>query len=160
MTILNGKTLFLAGALAALAACASGNDAPATQETTAPATAAGADDAQTTCVATFVRQRECTDQFIPALVDMRVRLDQPAGIAARAREAGGRDAIIAEAKTEWAEDSKDEKIAAQCEQIVGGVPAEHMQQALPEIQGCLEKSDCDAFVGCILPAIEKLHGAK
>ena len=39
-----------------------------------------------TCVAFFTHQRECGDDFLPALVALRVRLDRPAGIAAQGPE--------------------------------------------------------------------------
>ena len=164
MTMLNAKTMFLAGALAALAACAGGSDAPTTPESTATPTAAavagdGANDGYGTCVATFERQRTCTDQFVPALVDMRVRMDQPPGIAAKAQAAGGRDALIAEAKTEWADDSKDENIAQACTQITTKTPPEKLEQALPQIKSCLAENACDGFVGCLVPIMENMHGS-
>jgi hypothetical protein len=109
-------------------------------------------------VATFERQRACTDQFIPALVDMRIRMDQPPGIAAKAKSSG-RDALIAEAKTEWAEDSKDENIAQACTQITTKTPPEKLQQAVPQIKSCLAEAACDGFVSCLMPVIENMHGS-
>ena len=97
------------------------------------------------CVAAFRRQRECTDVFIPALVDARVRADKPAGIAAKDKEMG-RDALVAGAKEEWASDSTDEAINATCTKLTGdgaGTP-----ELLQKAEACLEKSGCDEFSAC------------
>ena len=147
-------SLFLA---AALAACAAGNE---TVEAPSPAaanaaTSASPDDLRTTCVSTFARQRECTEQFLPALVDARIRVDKPAGIAARAQQPGGRDSLLAEAHTEWAEDSKPEAAAATCDQIVGRLPNDAIESALRDAQACLGESSCDPFVRCLEPILAR-----
>ncbi|HEU4614383.1 MAG TPA: hypothetical protein VFS15_19945, partial [Kofleriaceae bacterium] len=38
-------------------------------------------DPKAVCIEAFTRSRECTDDFIPALVDARASVDQPPGIA-------------------------------------------------------------------------------
>ncbi len=106
-----------------------------------------------TCSEIFVRQRDCTDLFIPALVDARIKADKPAGITARAA-AEGRDAIIAEANGEWAEDSKDEAIAATCDKVVDSVPPEQAPKLQEAGDACLAEASCDAFVACVLPMLE------
>lgn len=98
-----------------------------------------------TCVAAFRRQRECTDVFIPALVDARVRHDNPAGIAAKDKELG-RDALVAGAREEWASDSTDEAIDATCTKLTGngaGTP-----ELIQKAEACLAKSSCDEFSAC------------
>src|SRR5688500_6690327 len=88
------------------AACA---DTPVSKETEALVT-----KNQALCVKSFQRQRECTSTFIPALVDLRVKLDKPSGIAG-IDKAEGRTALVEQAMKEWSEDSKDEAIQSNCE---------------------------------------------
>lgn len=148
----------LALALALAVAACGGADAPS-ETTPDPAqptepSPAAASSLEGMCVRVFERQRECTDEFIPALVDARIRADVPAGIAARA-EAGERDALIAEARGEWANDSKDEAIQATCSRIAGSLSPEQAQQAQESMSTCLATSACGEFVACIVPNIEK-----
>jgi hypothetical protein len=109
-------------------------------------------DPKASCVAVLQRMRTCTDQFIPALVDLRIRYDRPAGIAAAA-EAKGRDALVAGALKEWSVDSSDEHIAELCGDI-----DKKMTPALQELvnagHGCLGQQTCDAAVACVIPLIE------
>jgi hypothetical protein len=101
------------------------------------------------CVKLFERQHTCSDTFIPAWVDVRVASDQPAGIAARAKREG-RAALIIAAKTEWAADSKDDAIAARCEQIASGPQGARLTAAG---ERCLAATDCAAFVSCVVPVL-------
>jgi hypothetical protein len=137
--------LVLALATAPLAACAT-QEAMATTPPAQRAQAAG--DPQAVCVAMFQRARACTDTYIPALVDSRARHDLPAGIAAQV--AADRDGVIAQAKTEWASDSKDDAIAAKCSASAAQATADE----LATVQGCLAKADCTAFTACIMPVFE------
>jgi hypothetical protein len=125
--------------------------APATDDAAEPA-AGGVDgvDAVAECVRVFTRQRDCTAEFIPALVSWRVELDNPAGIAAR-DAAEGRDALVAVALEEWAEDSTDEALAATCAEIVASIPPEQLTGMLATATGCLEHAECGAFVDCMAP---------
>ena len=104
-----------------------------------------------TCVAAFRRQRECTDDYIPALVDARVRADRPAGIAAKDKEIG-RDALVGLALDEWKDDSTEEAIDRTCTQITddeaAGAP-ELVQQA----EHCLAESECAAFSACAVDIV-------
>ncbi len=99
------------------------------------------------CTQVFVRARACTDQYIPALVDLRARLDHPTGIAAEV--AKDRDGVITAAKAEWATDSTDSGIAATC----ASTPAMLDDQATA--RGCLAKTDCGEFSACLMPLFEK-----
>jgi len=104
-----------------------------------------------TCVAAFRRQRECTDTYIPALVDARVRADRPAGIAAKDKEVG-RDALVAAALEEWKTDSTDAAIDQMCTKItddeLAGAP-ELVEQA----KACLAESECAAFSACAIDLV-------
>ena len=125
------------------AACGTTSDAaPATKTATAPA-----GDDHATCVQVFQKQRACTDQFIPALVDTRAKYDNPPGIAAQVK--ADRAGVIAQAKTEWATDSTDAAIDHTC----GTLAADHDMVAAA--QRCLAQAPCDAFVTCITPVFEK-----
>lgn len=105
---------------------------------------------QATCVAFFTRQRECREEFLPALVALRVRLDRPAGIAAQ--DAADHDAVMAQANTEFDADSADAAIEAQCQGIMGSPDA---AQAAEGFQACLAQTECSAFVPCDLAMLEQ-----
>lgn len=139
-----------------LAACGSSSSsagsARSAEERAPSAQPTAAADPKASCVAVLQRMRTCTDQFIPALVDLRIRYDRPAGIAAPAA-AKGRDALVAGAFKEWAVDSSDEHIAELCGDI-----DKKMTPALQELvdagHGCLGQQTCDAAVACVIPLIE------
>jgi hypothetical protein len=118
----------------------------------APAPASSEADVTELCRQSFVRQRECQDTYLPALVDLRVRLDVPAGIAARDR-AEGREALLAVAEEEYAVDSTDQAIAATCDKIVAEVP--EANELAPRMSECLAHDSCDPFVDCILVITEE-----
>lgn len=141
----------LAIALFVVAACG-GADHPAkpTTTTTSDPTTASSDDLHALCVSGFQRQRECTDQFIPALVARRVELDNPPGIAAKDHEVG-RDALVAQALEEWKEDSKDENIGPHCDQILAAHAPD--QATTDKFKSCMEMADCQAFSDCSLDAL-------
>jgi hypothetical protein len=143
----------IAFALTVTAACgASEPPAAGTQpnanEVPAPVVKASveASDGHEVCVAAMRRQRECTDVFIPALVDARVRADRPAGIAAKDQEMG-RAALVAGAREEWANDSTDEAIDATCSKAAGH------PEMIEKAEACLAESACDAFSACTIDII-------
>jgi hypothetical protein len=134
-----------------LAACG-----PSTPPPKSGGPAVGSVDSKAGCVKLREKQRSCTADFIPALVDMRVKLDLPPGIAEAARSEG-RDKLLATANEEWKKDSTDESIAAMCEKMPmppGVTPA---QKAAAE--KCLAAADCKAFVGCFVPLLEEIMSA-
>ena len=108
-----------------------------------PLVKSSGDDPYDLCVATFERQRACTDAYIPALVDARVRADVPPGIAAADRERG-RDALVAAAREEWKTDSTDDGIAATCKKVASDAPPALADEA----KACLAQDDCSAFSTC------------
>lgn len=136
-----------------LAACGSSSGPAKSSTTPEPAPAATDPEMAAMCQSMFVRQRDCTDEFIPALVELRVRLDVPAGIAAEDQERG-RDALVAQAMEEWKTDSTDEAIAAKCQTIPAGIPPEQMEQMRAQVTECMAAEACDAFVGCMMPIHE------
>jgi hypothetical protein len=145
--------------LAACGASSSPAPAPAVRSQEAPTVRGDADSAHADCVTLFERQRTCSAEYVPALVDIRVRHDLPAGIAAADRE-GGRAALVAEAQAEWAQDSTDEAIAATCRHIVDGTDPAALDRHREQARACLAASDCAGFVACIAPATEAWLTAK
>lgn len=135
-----------------LTACG-GSDLPPPAPAPEPA-AASEPTPLDTCVAVFARQKECTDDFIPALVDLRIRHDVPTGVADQAAN-GGRDALIATAMQEWAEDSQEPVARATCEQMIAQVPPEQLEPMLNQGRDCAAMPACGEFVHCILPQIEQ-----
>jgi hypothetical protein len=147
--------------VAILAACTAGADQPVSPASggpdgsAAPAepsepTAAADGDPAAACAAMFVRLRECTDEFIPALVSWRVELDVPAGIADQDRDRG-RDALVSDAMTEWETDSTDGAIAEMCNRIITSIPPEQLGAMLDAGSECETKSSCADVVTCIEP---------
>jgi hypothetical protein len=118
-----------------------------------PAAGSGAQtaavDLKPLCVKFMTRSRECTSDFIPALVDLRARHDMPPGVAAKVKE--NRDAVIAEAMKEWETDSKDENIKAMCDRMGDDETA---KQHADDANACLAKTACPDFVGCAMPIHE------
>lgn len=153
--ILAGLVITVVGCLAA--ACG-GAGAEQGKDST-PGQAAAGGDTEATCRESFAKQRTCTDDFLPALVNARIELDLPAGIAAEGKKDGGREALVAKAKEEWAEDSKPEAVAARCKDIDGKVPAEQKAELMAEHTKCLAISDCKAYVECVMPITKKMLSA-
>lgn len=137
---------------ACLAACGGAAGAGGTGQT------AGG-DMDATCRESFARQRTCTDDFIPALVDARIELDLPAGIAAEGKKEGGRDALIKQAKEEWSNDSEPAAVAAKCAEMGPKVPAEQKAELQAAHTKCLAISDCKAYVECVMPITKKMLSA-
>jgi hypothetical protein len=133
-----------------LVACGSAKAPPAHDTTVGIAGVhrASASD-QELCVAAMTRARACTDTYIPALVDIRARLDKPAGIAAEV--AADRDGVIAAAKKEWANDSTDSGIAVMCQHLTANLS----DQDRADGTTCLEQQDCAAFTTCLTPVFER-----
>lgn len=116
--------------------------APATGTASAASTAV-----QAKCEAFFARARECTEPYIGALVDVRVELDNPPGVADRARDEG-RDALVAAAMEEWATDSQPENVSAMCAQSEAKMPPEQTATMMAGAERCMAESACDAFATC------------
>jgi hypothetical protein len=107
-------------------------------------------DPKSLCVALMQRSRECTNDYIPALVDTRARMDTPPGIAAEV--AKDRDAVIAKAKEEWAVDSQDPNIEANCDRLA---PRMNDPSDQATANDCLGKQECVGFSTCVMPLFEK-----
>ena len=133
----------------ALAACGGADASPAPRTSATPAASAPADPALLAqCEAFFARARSCTDDYIPALVDVRIELDKPAGITAEAQQPGGRDSIIAQAKTEWADDSQPAAVTAMCDKVIASMPSGQYDGLRAQAETCMAATDCAAFSTC------------
>lgn len=131
-------------AVLALAACG-GSEGDAREPTTA--TAVTAVPLQARCEAFFARARECSEPYIKALVDVRVELDSPPGIAERA-SADGKDGMYAQAMTEWETDSQPAAVTAMCEQSLASVTPEQSAAMGAGAERCLAETSCEAFSTC------------
>lgn len=142
----------LSVSLLALAACAGAEADPKTAAS--PASTAPAPTAVEQCEAFFAKAATCSQEYIPALVDLRIELDKPAGIAEYART-DGRDAVIAHAREEWAQDSQPAAIHANCEQVTQKVPADQLETLAAAAQQCMAMADCGAYSQC---AVQVMRG--
>lgn len=137
--------------LLALAACAGAEAEPKTSAS--PSSAAPPADFVAQCEVFFTRARACTDSYIPALVDLRIELDKPAGIAEAARTEG-RDAIIAQAMEEWSQDSQPAAITALCNQLASTMPQQvppaELEASRAEAERCMALSDCGEYSTCAM----------
>lgn len=154
--VLAGLVLGIVGLLAA--ACG-GAGAEQGKDTTPGASAAGG-DMEATCRDSFAKQRTCTDDFIPGLVDARIELDLPAGIAAEGKKDGGRDALIKQAKEEWSKDSEPSAVAQQCSGMSGKMSDEQKKELMETHTKCLAIVDCKAYVECVMPITKKMLSMK
>jgi hypothetical protein len=141
------RAIALAVALSSLALVSTGCEAQSAEAAPAATPHQAATDDHALCVQGMTRARECTDAYIPALVDARASLDHPAGIADAVKQ--DRDAVIKQALAEWANDSTDTAIDASCSKMP---PLGDQRDAA---QGCLAEADCTAFVRCIMPIVTK-----
>jgi hypothetical protein len=139
--------LALAFALAPLvAACGTSSEAAPAKPESAQAASAG--DFQTACMTVMQRNRTCTAEYIPALVDMRARIDKPAGI--KDAVAQDRAGVIAKANEEWVGDSTDEVFARVCQAAQQHATPEAAEQA----KACMAKDTCAEYAPCITAVME------
>jgi hypothetical protein len=87
----------------------------------APAPAPASGPLAAMCERHYQRERDCSDEYLAALVALRVEVDTPPGIAAEdARD--GRDALIAKARVEWEHDSQPAERTRICAPLDAQVP--------------------------------------
>jgi hypothetical protein len=147
MACSEGKSEVAPHTASAEPAAAKADTITAEQPLEAPAAATSTDQI---CRSLMQRQRGCTAQFIPALVDARVKNDNPSGLATREREIG-RDTLVKDALAEWENDAKDPNIAAMCDDIAQAISPEKDAQLRSSVSTCLAKTGCEAFVSCAVP---------
>lgn len=143
------SSVVVALSLAAMAAaCGTASEAAPPAPQSKPSSTASA-DANEVCLQTMAKSYQCTDQYIPALVDLRAKKNHPEGIADKVK--ADRDGVIARAKEEWKADSSDDAIRANCQRMAAAVDPSDVQTA----QRCVAQPECGAFVSCIMPVMDK-----
>lgn len=104
----------------------------------------------TTCLGVIDRAAQCSEAFVPMLVDVRVNHDQPAGTA-EADATEGREVLVAKARDEWARDSVEPARSETCNAMGPKTSAEDVAA----YTACLASPDCSAFVACVAPLFDK-----
>jgi hypothetical protein len=94
------------------------------------------------------RTRTCEATYVPGLLALRVRLDQPSGISARF-QAKGRDAMLALARSQFESDWSDAAIARNCTALAEK-PASEQERIVAPDRRCLEADRCSTFTACDL----------
>jgi len=113
----------------------------------APAPAPASGPLAAMCERHYQRERDCSDEYLAALVALRVEVDTPPGIAAEdARD--GRDALIAKARVEWEHDSQPAERTRICAPLDAQVPADRVESLTAAGEECLAKTDCAGFAAC------------
>ena len=134
-----------------VAACGGKKSEPTTTTGTASTASTSTAGGKAGCVEVMTKNRECTTEFIPALVDVRAKYNNPEGIADAVKK--DRNAVISQATMEWSTDSKDDAIVRTCEKMEAEAPATDAEAATAK--ECLAKADCAGYVACIMPQFEK-----
>jgi len=136
-------------ALVPVTVVACGGKKPETTTTITQPTSGTTGGAEAVCVEVMTKNRTCTTDFIPALVDVRAKYNNPEGIADAVK--ADRNAVISQAMIEWAVDSKDDAIARTCPQMANAMPDADVTAS----KDCLAQAECGAYVACIMPQFEK-----
>jgi hypothetical protein len=134
--------------LSLLSACATGGAGQAAPNAAGPAVG---DDPFEVCRAVTQRKFECRAEYIPALVDLRIKHDLPAGIAAEAALPGGRDRLIETAQKKFDVDGAEPARSAACRAMAPSMRPEMVAAA----KACLAKTACADLVACCMPLQEK-----
>lgn len=145
-------------ALACLAASLSGCTRSTGPDPAKPAVT-HAIDIRTSCLAELKRTFECKDSFVPMIVDTRLKLDLPAGIAARGKEPDGRAKLVEQAHGEFAvgkAPDKHEAICAHRQAMVDSMPPEQVKAMQGSMPTCPTSAECATFTACMQPILEKM----
>ncbi len=134
-----------------LVGCSASEQPNAAPSASAQPLSAAADASYAQCLALRNRERSCTQQYIPALVDARIEMDRPQGIAAQAKTEG-RDSLIAQAFKEWEVDSVNAEEF--CRGQLSRLPSPAVEVFLKGAGACIERSSCTQFVSCWVPQLK------
>lgn len=102
------------------------------------------------CQRLFARKQACADDYLPRLLDLRIELNLPPGIA-DVVASEGRDAALVRAHTELARDTQPDKVTPLCEEGAAQVKQhapELADQLVRQFTSCDATSDCRAFASC------------
>lgn len=104
------------------------------------------------CKRLFARKATCADDYLPALLDVRIQLNVPPGIGDKVKS-DGRDAVLATAHAELERDTQPDKVAAVCDEgaaRAANAPPERVHQLLEQGNTCEATTDCKAFASCVV----------
>jgi hypothetical protein len=104
------------------------------------------------CQRIFARKETCADDYLPVLLDLRIELNLPPGIADEVK-AQGREAALAVAHTELARDTQPDRVNPLCEAAAANAkqaPPERAHQLLDLGARCEATADCKAFATCVV----------
>lgn len=130
-----------------LAVAACGGSTPEPAKPPSPPAARTAADLVPMCQRLFARKATCADDYLPALLDVRVELNMPPGIGDRVKTEG-REAMLAIAHTELARDTEPAKVDALCETTAAKMPPDRVEPLLEQGGRCEATTDCRAFAAC------------
>jgi hypothetical protein len=99
------------------------------------------------CKRHYAREATCADEYLSALLDLRVELDMPPGIGDEVKT-DGRDAVLAKAHEEFVRDTEPAKVDAICQAMATKTPADHVERLLAQGDTCEATTDCKAFAAC------------
>ncbi|MDC3959272.1 hypothetical protein [Polyangium jinanense] len=137
--MLHGRSFIL---VLLLAACGgSSSPPPATSDTRTIA------DLGPMCHRYYARQATCTDDYLSAVLDLRIELDMPKGIGERVKTEG-RDVVLKESRVQWESDMEPAKIDAMCNAMATRTPADQLDRLLKQGDACEAAADCKAFATC------------
>ena len=123
--------------------CGGSQPAPAP----APAATHTAADLGPLCRAHYAHEQTCSDDYLGALLDLRVELNQPPGIADE-EKAKGKPAMIELARVEFQRDTAPDKVAAICDAMAAHTPAGQIDRLYNDGTHCAAMTDCKQFASC------------
>jgi hypothetical protein len=137
----------------AVAACGKSSPEPAKPSPSQPAESPPATrttaDVLTLCERHYARKATCADDYLPALLDLRVELDVPPGIGDQIK-AKGRDALLAQAHKELAREAEPANAATFCETNLAKAPPELVDRVFEHGRRCEATADCKSFATCAI----------
>jgi hypothetical protein len=133
----------------AVAACGGSSPPPAKVSPQPASETQAAADPIPMCKRIFARKETCADDYLPALLDVRVELNMPPGIGDKVKT-DGRDAVLEQAHVELARDTEPSKVAELCETTLARMPPERVDQVVEQGARCEAAADCKAFSSCVV----------
>lgn len=101
------------------------------------------------CDRYYVRERACVDEYLAALLEVRVEYDMPAGTAAEVKR-DGKDVVLTRMRPEWERDTTLENTNRMCRAAEAKTPPDRIDGLLADGDRCYAKPDCAGFVACTL----------
>ncbi len=109
-----------------------------------------------TCLAAREMLWECKDDYLPMLLDIRIALDFPAGVADRSQTPEGREELLSAASVEMPDYYTEEANQRICKQGIANAPAD-LRAMTPVAKSCLAQPDCATKIACWQPIEQKIR---